>query len=517
MSHRFTSWRFLCLLLLLLGALPGRAQLVNTVQFTVAGTGNRGPSATILPTRGGWLVPGSIQFSNDSNCISLLRFDPALNITRSRQYKLPLPRTNYGPFVNTGRGLIFRGQSNSADCLFSLDTTFALRWGVQILPNIGMSILATHGPRRIVGYPIASVPSSATGFTRVWGSAVTGTGWRGRRLTSARSNWRITSAFAPDTSGVHYLTGDVGAPFIKLDTTKVYWSFLLSAGGVDDRTGKPRAAANGDLWVPMQSIPTGAQSSEIIVCRYDTAGTLRWARQLAQASRFLGISDLYELPAGDLLVAGYSRVGPGGKYNPMLWRLTATGTLVWAHRWDVGGSGPLGGAPTIMDLGGGRFRLFNSDLSFIDLDANFNGCQFVDETPNITTRAATITATPLPLTMAPLTITSAPHVIGNRSFTYTRALVCSAVGLIEDAAATSQGLAAWPQPLPRGGALQLTLPGGWSAADAHLTLTSALGQVVWQGPWADAVTLPAHLPPGCWILTATGGAGRRLHRRLLTE
>lgn len=520
MSHRFLSGRFWGLVLLLLGALPGRAQLVNTVQFTV---GTRGrPSAYVLPTAGGWLAPGTIQFGTDSNCVSLLRFDPALNITRSRQYRLSLPRTNYGPFVRTPSGLVFRGQVSGTDCLFSVDSTFAVRWGLQILPvgmsqGIGLGILVTDAPDRVTGYPILSVVSGATGFTRVWGSAATGTGWRGRMLTSTISNWRVSRALAPDASGIHYLTGDTGAPFIKLDTTKVYWSYLLSAGGTQDGIGTPKAAANGDLWVPMQSIPAGAQSSEIIISRYDTAGNLRWAQQLAQPSRFLGISDIFEMAGGDLLVAGYSRFSPGGKFQPMLFRFTATGTLVWAHRWNVGTQGPVGGVPSLMVLPGGGYRLFNSDLSFIDLDANFNGCQFVDETANITTRAATITATPLPLMMTPLAITTAPQAIRNRTFTYTRTLLCSAVGLAEDAAATSGGLAAWPQPLPRGTALQLMLPAGWSATDTRLTLTSALGQVVWQGPWAEAVMLPTHLPSGCWTLTATGRAGQRLHRRLLTE
>jgi hypothetical protein len=505
--------------LLVFLAFPGSAQTVNTTQFTVARTGNGGLSSQLFPTAGGWLTAGQIRFSNDSNCITIARFSPALTLTRSRQYKLPGARafTNYGPFANLSSGLIFRGQGSSADCIFSVDSAFALRWGVQILPNIGMSILVSHGPDRIVGYPIASVPSGNTGFTRVWGTASTGTGWRGRRLSSTRSGWRITSACAPDNTGIHYLSGDTGAPLIKLDTTKVYWGYLLDAGGTQTRVGRPLAAANGNLWVPMSTIPATNQPSTAIICRYDTAGTLLWSRQVAMASRYLAFSDLYEMPGGDLLISGYMRIGPGGKFQPMLFRFTANGTLVWAHHWDLGTRGPVGGVPSIVPLPGGQFRMFNSDVSFIDLDANFNGCQFVDQTANIVVSTPTITATPLPLTMTTIAITTAPQGLINRTFTYTRSLVCSALGMAEEAAAETTVLAAWPQPLPRGTTLQLALPTGWRAADTYLTLTSAVGQLVWRGPWADEVRLPSSLPAGCWTLTATGRAGQVIHRRVLTE
>jgi hypothetical protein len=519
MTRFFTLGRFWLWLLPLLGGLATQAQTVNTTQFTVARTGNGGPSATIFPAPGGWLVPGTIRFSTDSVSLSFLRLSPSLAITRSRQYRVAgaAPRTNYGPFLNRPDGLLFAGQASRADCIFSLDTTFALRWGVQILPNIGISILVSHGPDRIVGYPINSVVSSSNGFTRVWGSAVTGTSWRGRRLTSPTTGWRIIAACAPDNTGIHYLAGDAKAPLIKLDTTKVYWSYLLSAGGTTDRTERPKAAANGNLWVPMQTIPATGQPSEMIISQFDTAGTLLWARQMAFPNRYLGLSDLYELPNGDLLIAGYSRTGPGGKYNPMLFRLTATGTLVWAHRWDVGTTGPLGGVPSIMPMPNGRFRLFNSNLAFVDLDANFNGCQFVDETANITSRPATITTTPLPLTMTNLAITTAPQTLINRSFTYTSTQLCTAVGLANDDAPAAEALTIWPQPLPRGAALHLTLPTRWAPGTTHLTLTSALGQTVWRGQWVEGLMLPTSLPPGAWTLTATSRTGQQLHRRLLTE
>lgn len=498
-----------------LSALAATAQPVNTTQFTVPGTGTGGPSAELFSTPGGWVAAGSLLFRNDSNCVSLVRFSPQLTITRSRQYRLAShSRTNYSALVPVSNGGLV---GTARNCLYRYDSAFAVQWGAQITTSgIGVDVLTTHGPGRVVAYPFNPVLTSSNGFTRVWLNAATGTGWRGRRLSSTLSQWRIISVYAPDATGIHYLTGDNGAPFIKLDTTKVYWSYLLNAGGIYTRVGAATGTANGQLLVPMSDFSATGQPQYAILCRYDTAGTLLWGRQFALSGRNVGFSDVHELPTGELLLAGYARQG-SGKYQPMIFRLTTTGALVWAHRWNLGTGGPIGGVPTIVPLPGGRFRLFNSDMTFIDLDANFNGCQFVNETANITTSTPTITATPLPLTMTPLPVagTVAPPLL-NRSVTYSPTSVCTAVGVEEEAtAAAAAAFTAWPQPLPRGEALRVALPTGWSAADTHLTLLSALGQVVWRGPWADAVTLPATLPPGVWTLTAESRAGR-LHRRLVS-
>ena len=514
--------RLALFLLLTAGALTARAQSVNTVRFSVAGTGSGGVSGRLYPTAGGWLLPGQIAWGSDSNCISLVRLDPALNVTRSRQYRLPVRRTNLSLPVPTPRGLVTGAESSSptGQALIGFDTAFAVRWSTRLTTNVSLAFLTTHGPDIVVGYPFIPTPSGNTGFTRVWGSAVTGTGWRGRRISGPTTGWRPLRPFAPDATGIHYLTGDTGFPFIKLDTTKVYWSYLLSAGGVEDGAGIPIGAANGDLWVPLTSIPATGQPAQAILCRYDTAGTLLWNRKLAMTNRFLGISTVAELPGGELLIGGSSRVGGGGQSTPILIKLSATGALVRASRWAVMGNASAGAVTDIIRRPGGGYRLFlTTQLTFIDLDANFNGCQFVDETANITVSQATITATPLPLTMTVLPIAAVPQVVRALSpVSYLRSPVCTAVGVEEEAAeAETAALAAWPQPLPRGEELHLTLPAGWLATGTRLTLTSVLGQVVWRGPWAGAVTLPADLPAGVWTLTASNPHGAARHRRLLTE
>ncbi len=506
--------------LLTAGALPARAQSVNTVQFSADGPGSA--IGQLYPTAGGWLLPGQIRWGTDSSCLSLVRLDPALNVTRSRQYRLPALRRGFFSLpVPTRRGLVAGAESSSprGQAVIGFDTAFAVRWSTLITTGGGLTFLTTHGPDIVVGYPFIPVPSSNSGFTRVWGSAATGTGWRGRRINGPTRGWRPLRPFAPDTSGIHYLTGDVGFPFIKLDTTKVYWSYLLSAGGVQDGGGLPIGAANGDLWVPLTSIPATGQPAQAILCRYDTAGTLLWNRRLAMTNHFLSIGAVAELPGGELLIGGSARVGPGGATTPILFRLSATGALVWAHRWAPAGGASVGAVTDIIRRPGGGYRLvIATQLTFIDLDANFNGCQFVDETANITVSQATITATPLPLTMTPLPIAAVPQAVRALSpVSYLRNSVCTAVGIEEEAAPETAALATWPQPLPRGERLHLTLPTGWNAAETRLTLTSALGQLVWRGPWAETVALPPNLPAGVWLLTVTDGRGYTATRRVLTE
>lgn len=322
--------------------------------------------------------------------------------------------------------------------------------------------------------------------------------------------------YAPDQTGVHYLTSSGAQPtLIKLDTTRVHWSYLLNPGGTYAFVGKPRPAANGGFWLPMAVVPAANQPTVGVVCHFDTAGNLLLARKLSHA-RYVGITDVHALPTGGVLLAAYLRVGGGGKIQPMVVKLSASGALEWAHRWNNGTTGPVGGTPTLVPLPGGGFRLFGDDLTFLDLDANFNGCNFVDETANITIASATITRTPLPLTPLAITFTTGSQALLTRTVPYTRTALCTTVGLPAEAASTAP-LTAWPQPLPRGDALHLNLPAGWSAEATRMTLTSALGQVVWNGQGAAVINLPARLPAGVWILTATDDRGRRIYRRLVTE
>ncbi len=500
------------------GALQAVGQAVNTIKFTPPP--NLTPNAVVLPTAGGWLVK-SVVFNRDSSLMSLLRLSPALTATRERHYRLANTlRGSYGNFLPTTHGLIGgMATTGSTTALVCLDSTFAERWNVRFLPNIFAGLLAMNGPDLLTCYG----PKHGTAFfdrslTQVWGRAATGTNWRGRGWTSTVTGWQVGQVYAPDPTGVQYLTSSGAQPaLIKLDTARVHWSYLLNPGGTYAFVGKVRPAINGGFWLPMAVVPAANQATEGVVCRFDTAGNLLLTRKLSYLNRYVGITDVHALPTGEVLLAAYLRVGGGGRIQPMVVKLSASGALVWAHRWNNGATGPVGGEPTLVPLLGGGFRLFGADLTFLDLDANFNGCNFVDETANIIfATSANVTRTPLPLTPLAITFTTGSQALLTRTVPYTRTTLCTAVGLAAEAAAES-ALAAWPQPLPRGDALHLSLPTGWSAPATHLTLTSALGQTVWIGYWAEVINLPTRLPAGVWTLTSTGDRGRVIHRRLVTE
>ncbi len=502
---------------LLLAALTGRAQNVNTIQFTPPSYLTSG--AHILPAPGGWLVKNVI-YNNDSSLVSLLRLSPSLALTRERHYRLSFRRGAYSPLLPTPHGLLGCAISNTTTSVFCFDSAYAVRWSARMQPRTNMGLLAMHDAATVVGYGGRYGNNFDRSFTQVWGPAATGATWRGKVWLSTVTGWNIGQVYAPDATGIHYLTSSDEQPtLIKLDTTKVYWSYLLNSGGTYCFTGKPGPAANGHFWLPLTVVPATNQPTVGILCRFDTAGTLLLTRRLSYTGRYLGLSDVYALPTGELLLAGYLRLGGGGKYQPMVIKLSASGALVWAHRWNVGSTGPVGGVPTLVALPGGGFRLFCTDVTFIDLDANFNGCNFVDETANIIfATSANVTRIPLPLTASPYSVPSGPDSLLTRSVPYTRAPLCTTVGLPEAAASAATSLAAWPQPLPRGEDLQLALPAGWSAPVTRLTLTSTLGQVVWRGPWTDAVTLPAHLSAGVWLLTATDARnGHTQRRRVVLE
>ncbi len=516
------------LLLALVSTPASFAQLINTVRIDPpAGEGRL--AAQLLPTRGGWLAPGTVQWNYDSSNISLVRLAPGLTITRAQQYGWRYRTTFYTSSVATPRGLISSGYSLTTPrwlYVVGFDTTFNQRWGVRITAQRNSLVaLVMQGADIVTAYSTTSVVSGNLRFDRLWGSAVTGTGWRGRQITTT-TNFQVNGTLAHGPAGTHYLTGR-GDPsaygvLVKLDTTKVYWARKVSAGTANEETLLPTAARDGSVWVVQKTQPVAGGPIEQILCRFDTAGNLLTNRRLAVSNRHLEIFSVTELPTGELLLGGsLSVLGATGNRNPLLIKLAANGTVEWVRRWGLPMFNQNGWAKVVERPGGGyvlAINGFRQNLALMDLDANLTNCQLNDEPAGtLVITPAAVTVTPLVLTMAPYAPTVVPETLRPRTIPLTRSLVCSVVGTNEDAPAEDASLTAWPQPLPRGEALRLTLPTGWREAGTRLTLTSALGQVVWRGPWTEAVALPTTLPAGCWTLTATSSAGHRRSHRLLTE
>ena len=518
-------------LLLVAAPLLAPAQLINTVRFDPpAGAGRL--AAQLLPTRGGWLAPGTVQGNYDSSSISLVRLDPGLTITRARQYGWRYRTTFYTSSVATPRGLISSGYSLTSPrwhYVVSFDTIFNQRWGVRIAAQWQSNLVALtmDGGDVVTAYTTTtSILGGGYRFDRFWGSAVTGTGWRGRQLATLTSNFRVNGTLAHGPAGTHYLTGR-GNPsaygvLVKLDTTKVYWARRVSAGGSNEETLLPTAARNGSVWVVQKTQPVAGGPIEQILCRFDTAGNLLTSRRLAVSNRHLEIFSVTELPTGELLLGGSLTVlGATGNRNPILIKLAANGTVEWMRRWILYMINENGWAEVVERPGGGyvlAINGFRQNLAIMDLDANLTSCRLDDEPAGTLVITPTaVTVTPFVLTMTPYVPTVVPETLPPRVIPLTRSLVCSVVGTNEDASAEDASLTVWPQPLPRGAALHLALPAGWNAAETRLTLLSALGQTMWRGTAAEAATTLPALPPGVWTLRATNPRGATLYRRLLTE
>ncbi len=524
--------RFLVAFALTVAPLLASAQLPQTVRFTPS-LARAQPYGTFQAAPGGgWWVGGGISFGTDSAWQHVARLGADLQMQRTRQGR-PLGRQGLYTFRALAGGLAYASNTTLGAAIVPvvgcLDTaTLAPRWGVQMTNTVLVTKLVAQGADTAGVYMIRRPTSSfITHLVRAWTDVATGTRWRGREVVFPRDQSpRVDGIAVEGRRGVQYAygrnfinSGGNTTFLIKLDTTKVYWERQIQPGVNDDLDlDHVSLAANGDLLAlfSTQIYVPAVLPDETILARFDTAGTLLSARRITATGRFLRLSSVVELPGGEVVLAGSWRLFAGGTLHPFMVRLNAAGNVVWARRWNLGTSSGSAGA-TIIRRASGRYALGVSDGSFVELDASFNACQFMPEPAGaVIATPGSLTITPQTLSMTPFAPTFTPEPLRNRSLTFTHSVVCTTVGIAEDAAAETS-FTTWPQPLPRGERLHLALPAGWNAAETQLMLLSALGQPVWRGTAAEAVTTPPSLPPGLWTLRATNSRGATLHRRLLAE
>ncbi|MBC7447820.1 MAG: T9SS type A sorting domain-containing protein, partial [Hymenobacteraceae bacterium] len=90
-------------------------------------------------------------------------------------------------------------------------------------------------------------------------------------------------------------------------------------------------------------------------------------------------------------------------------------------------------------------------------------------------------------------------------------VTCRPVGLPEAEAETDDGIDVWPNPAPDG-RFRVRTP-----ARATLTVTDALGRLVWRGLAREAETGIdlSRYPPGVYLLRLTDRNGRSIIKKLL--
>ncbi len=509
--------RWLAAFLLSAAPLLAPAQLLQTVRFEPGTSLARVESQFQPAPGGGWWFGGAIRYGTDSAHFRLARLGADVRVQRERQARVPSVNGSYtlrlAPTALFVGGFVANGASRGA-FVYRLDTTLATQWGGRFTNVTSLRALVPQSADTLVTYMTRSLMSGGNiRLVRAW--TPDDTRWRAKELDFPGPGVPPIQSILPvGRRGVHYLGG--AESLVKLDTTKVYWAKVVAVAGTGALDIQQVAvAANGDLLALLtaQIVAPTNQPVEAIVARFDTAGNVLSSRRITALGRHIRLWSMVELPGSDLVLAGDWL--QGSTLQPLMIRLSAAGNVVWSRRWNLSGRGTRA---TLVRRAGGRYALSLIDGSVVELDANFAACQFLDEP------AGAVTAAPELLTVSSQTVsylpfapTFVPEPLLDRTETFTRSLVCSSVvGVAEDAAAETS-FTAWPQPLPRGAALHLALPTGWRAADTQLTLTSGLGQVVWRGPWAETLKLPAGLPAGVWTLVATAERGQVMRRRLVTE
>jgi len=148
---------------------------------------------------------------------------------------------------------------------------------------------------------------------------------------------------AVDTSGNPYvfgyttdMSGTPGAQDVivaKYDTSgTVQWARSLGANGNSDHGYKGYVDASGNAYV-IGSVGNQAVTTygnyDILVAKYNSAGTLQWQKRIGNASYNWG-NGITADASGNVYIAGYTDSGSG--YDIVAIKLDSTGSLVW-HRF----------------------------------------------------------------------------------------------------------------------------------------------------------------------------------------
>jgi uncharacterized delta-60 repeat protein len=148
---------------------------------------------------------------------------------------------------------------------------------------------------------------------------------------------------AIDSSGVVYVAGDSGAstPRTRFYVSKLNAGFTESAWQQEIISGDSANSngfdvvvnSSGDVYATGQ-LDVG--SSQIYVCKFNSAGTIQWQRTLGSTSDNGGGRGIaLDSASGDIYVCGYNNTA--GTYDLIIARYNSSGALQWQRR--LGGSG----------------------------------------------------------------------------------------------------------------------------------------------------------------------------------
>jgi uncharacterized delta-60 repeat protein len=246
-----------------------------------------------------------------------------------------------------------------------------------------------------------------------------------RTLGGAQND--IANGIAVDGSGNVYVSGYTGSSgagnsdvlIVKYDTSgTIQWQRTLGGASTDIGYGIA-VDGSGNVYISGYTFSSGAGSSDVLIAKYNTSGTIQWQRTLG------GTSDDY---GWDIAVDGSDNVYINGRTNNssgagnvdvLIAKYDTSGTIQWQRtlggassdtglRIAVDGSGNVYVTGTTISSGAGSSDVL---IAKLPADGGFTGTYgaytYATPSPLLTSATSSLTAATPTLTAATPTLTSA--------------------------------------------------------------------------------------------------------------
>jgi len=161
--------------------------------------------------------------------------------------------------------------------------------------------------------------------------------------TLAGAVWDEGSGIAVDNNGNVYVVGQTNSEgagnddllIVKYDASgTIQWQ--RSLGGSSGEEGYGIAVdGNGDVYVVGETFSQGAGSNDLLIAKYDSSGTIQWQRSLGGSGNESGEGIAID-SNGDVYVAGVTNSQGAGSTDALIAKYDSSGTIQWQR--SLGGS-----------------------------------------------------------------------------------------------------------------------------------------------------------------------------------